>query len=80
MMRLVNLMLNLFLNSISAKELHVYLGSVRDFPSWFKYQVESLYLIEGRDYSELITNNVTNSEIKRGRGRSQHKESNPNSL
>jgi hypothetical protein len=40
-----------------------------DFTSWFKYQIETLHLVEGTDYSELITKNVINSEIKRKRGR-----------
>jgi phage anti-repressor protein len=53
----------------SARELHAYLGSNRDFTNWFDYQVESCSLIKDKDYSELTTKNVGNSGIKRGRGR-----------
>jgi len=53
----------------SARELHAYLGSERNFTTWFDYQVESCNLTKDKDYSELLTNNVINSGIKRGRGR-----------
>lgn len=53
----------------AVRELHARLGSERDFPTWFKYQVETLHLVEGQDYSELMLKNSINSEIKRKRGR-----------
>lgn len=53
---------------VNVRELHTYLGSERQFTDWFKYQAENCNLIDGKDYSELITNNVINSGIKRGRG------------
>ena len=52
----------------SARVLHAYLGSERDFTSWFKYQVENCNLIEGKDYSEFSPKNGEYSGIKRGRG------------
>ena len=53
----------------SSQELHIRLGSQMDFTSWYKYQIESLKLIEGQDYSELSLKNSEYSGIKRGRGR-----------
>lgn len=52
----------------SARELHAYLGSEKKFTDWFKYQIESLNLVD-RDYSELIPKKGINSEITRKRGR-----------
>jgi phage anti-repressor protein len=54
---------------VSARELHAYLGSERDFTNWMKYQIVNLQLIKDKDYSELLTKNVKYSGIKRGRGR-----------
>lgn len=54
---------------ISVQELYAFLGSDKDFTGWFKYHIESFKLIDKKDYSDLLTKNVINSGIKRGRGR-----------
>jgi phage anti-repressor protein len=51
----------------SVRELHARMGSSKDFTDWFKYQIESLKLVEGRDYSELSPKKGEYSGIKRGR-------------
>lgn len=36
--------------AVSARELHAFLGSKRDFSNWFKYRVEQYDLVENIDY------------------------------
>lgn len=38
----------------SARELHQYLQVGRDFTNWFKYQADSLPLIENRDFTPIV--------------------------
>ncbi len=40
--------------SVSARELHEALGIKKDFTDWFKYQSQSLALVEGKDFSPIL--------------------------
>ncbi len=56
-------------NSVSARDLHAALGVKRDFSNWFRDQVTSLNLVEGRDFCLLAL-----SGEQTGRGGHNRKE------
>jgi hypothetical protein len=49
-MTVTELRLHDFMQTVSARDLHAFLGLARDFNQWMREQIERVRLAEGRDF------------------------------